>query len=307
MRITKSIINLTTRALSESMDTRSMTHLARDLMGSYNLYERIGLPESLPIAGRIAAAQIMTDIVEQNLFLTLIQKLIDIQYNGYMGKQYTITNLREIIQSISEQGFLFEREHRIFVEDPRVRRTPNWGTLREGEEYLFSFIQLDVAGSSELVRNYPQETVQETYRDLRTIVRNAIDKRNGRTWSINGDGMLIAFHFGDKNLLATLSAMEIVHELFIYNRTGCRLSEPIEVRIAVHSGTCEYSENMEEIKNSETIKRVTEMEGNYTKPGTATISHVVLVTLDTSIAGQFQPIATQGRTEYYSYEIRWEK
>ncbi len=307
MRITKSIINLTTRALSESMDTRSMTHLARDLMGSYNLHERIGLPESLPIAGRIAAAQIMTDIVERNLFLPLVQKLIDIQYNGFMSRDYTISNLREIIQAISEQGFIFERKHRIFVEDPRVRRTPNWGTLREGEEYLFSFINLDVVGSSELVRNYPPELIQETYRDLRTIVRNAINKRNGRTWSINGDGMLIAFHFGDKNLLATLSAMEIVHELFIYNRTRCRLPESVGVRIAVHSGPCEYSENTDELKKSETIKRVAEMEGVLTKPGTATISHVVLVTLDPVIAGQFHPIPGQGRTEFYSYEIRWEK
>lgn len=104
------------------------------------------------------------------------------------------------------------------------------------------------------------------------------EKRNGRIWNWEGDGGLAAFYFSQKNNSAVLSAMEIIHELFIYNMVGCRMDERLKVRIAVHSGPCQYRHNFEDI-SSDTIKKIVEIEFKYTKPDSVTFSSSVYLTL----------------------------
>jgi hypothetical protein len=48
------------------------------------------------------------------------------------------------------------------------------------------------------VRKYPADVIEKTYEDLRLMVEGAIDKRNGRIWSWEGDGGLVAFFFSHK-------------------------------------------------------------------------------------------------------------
>jgi class 3 adenylate cyclase len=178
--------------------------------------------------------------------------------------------------------------------------------LRELEEYIFTFLSIDIVGNSGLVRKYPDKMIQKTYSDLRKIVQDAVEKRNGRIWNWEGDGGLSAFYFSHKNNAASLSAMEIIHELFLYNLIRCRLDEPLRVRIAVHSGPSEFRYNFEDIK-SDTIKNIEEIESKYTKPNSVTYSNNVYHMLDNILAEQLSPVKSDKDSSFFKYELKWEK
>ena len=61
-------MDLTSSALSESMDLTTMTKLAREFISDYDLYERTGFPESFSIPRQDAAKQIVRDIKSNKLF-----------------------------------------------------------------------------------------------------------------------------------------------------------------------------------------------------------------------------------------------
>jgi class 3 adenylate cyclase len=229
------------------------------------------------------------------------------QEQGLAGRTYVIPHLRELVRGVENLGFNYDQESRMFVEDPRVRKTPNWGVLREGEPYVFTFLRIDVVGNSVLVRRFPRQRVEQAFADLAAVVSRCVERHNGRVWSWEGDGGLAAFFFSNKNTLATLAAVSMIHELFLYNRLTPRLEVPIEVRIAVHNGVAEYTGNVEKIRKSETIKRTIQIEGKYTRPGSVTVSNTVYTTLEPRVANQLIPVPGADAAGFYNYQLRWEK
>ena len=280
-----------------------MNHFVREIFPDYDLHKRTGIPESLTIPPAEVAAQILIDVVARGKFLQFVTLLIAAQDEGFMGRRYPITNLREIIKGTYEMGYMFDSVNKMFVEDPRYRKTRNWGVLEVGEEYMMTLLRIDIVGNSNLVRKYPAEIINKTYTDLRRIVSEAITKRNGRIWSWEGDGGLAAFHFGDKHRSVTLSAMEIIHDLFVYNRIKCPLDDPLKVRIGVHSGICEYTASTEELEKMETFQEVDAIQ-RKAKPSTASVSIVVKVMLDEFIASRLAPVDKRKNTDFrYSLSL----
>lgn len=306
MRSRVNLPALCARALFESMDIRTMTAVVRDIIPSYDVHERTGFPPSIAIPSQEVARQIVTDVVQENRLLDLIGSLIDIHEGGIMGRQYPIPHIRTIVQEVIEKGYLFDQENRMFVENPSVRKTRNWGVLSQGHEYTFAFLRIDIVENSQLVRSYPASTIQRAYGALRDIVVTSVEKRNGRVWKWEGDGGLAAFFFADKHQKATLAAMEIIHELYIYNQIHCPLPSPLAVRIAVHSGPLEYSESDEAFKQSQTLSHLLEIEEQHTEPLTVTISSVVKVMLDAIVSNEFIPLSPDAQSMYFSYRLRWE-
>ncbi|MCK5671884.1 MAG: hypothetical protein KAH95_00830, partial [Spirochaetales bacterium] len=162
-------------------------------------------------------------------------------------------------------------------------------------------------GNTKIVKKYSKEIVETTYTELNFIVQNAIDKRNGRFWMWEGDGGVIAFFFGNKNEDAILSAMEIINNIFLYNRTICKLTEPLKIRISVHSGDCEYTDKNDYFKKMEVMKTIDDMEQSYGKAESICISYPVRMMLDGFIANQFVPLGSSNTSKYYRYELEWEK
>ena len=307
MKIKVGLINLVVKTLTESMNVATMESIMERMIRNYNLHERTGFPLSFPIPNIDAAKQIVDDIIKMGILPHLIGHLIDIHYNGLMGRKLKIPYLREIIKELYDLGFIYDNLNKMFVENPEFRKTRNWGALRNNEEYILTFLRLDIVGNSELVRKYPEKTIKATYNDLNRIVEKSMDKRNGRIWSWEGDGGLVAFYFANKNQLATLSGIEISHNLFLYNQMECKLDSPLGVRMAIHSGFCDYSKNIEDLNKSETVKQVIKIESKYTKPNSLTISSTVYTSLDSELANHFSPIDAERGTKHYNYQLRWEQ
>ncbi len=303
MRIKGSLINTAVRSLAQSMNTTTMVSLVKRLLRNYDLNERTGFPPSIPIPNIDAARQIVNDLNENELFPQFINLLVEISTAGWMGKKYFIAYIRDLVKELVEHGFIYDSTNKLFVEDPAVRRTRNWGVLREGQECIFTFLRFDIVGNTELVRNYPKEVIDATYSDFGDIVKRSINKRNGRVWSWEGDGGLIAFYFSNKNQMATLCAMEILHDLFLYNRLSCRLDSPLKTRIAVHSGNCDYTSVEEDIKKLDPVKKILDYESNHTAPNSVTVSGVVHATLDGIVAQQFTPLGGAAKGKLFSYSL----
>ena len=305
MRVDSRLTSLTIRALAESMDVHTMIHVARRLIQNYNLFKRTGFPTNISIPNKDAARQIVSDINARELFLDLIKLLIIARDSGLKGRKYRIPYLRDIMIEINNAGLVYNKESSLFYEDPLIRKTKNWGVLRDHGEYILTFLRLDIVGSSNLLRNYSEEVVKRTYADLRSIVKRIVENRHGRIWQWEGDGVLIAFYLSNRDNNAALSAMEIIHELYIYNILGSRLDEPLEVRIALDSGPCKYRHNFEDIE-SETLKRIVSIESKNTRPNCATFSSNVYMYLDHLITIQLKRIEGEVNPPYYFYELKWE-
>jgi class 3 adenylate cyclase len=306
MNVSGKLQSLAVKALAESMDVHSMIGLARRLFDSYDIFERTGYPKNLSIPNRNSAAQIVRDIREAGRFLDFVTLLIELHERGLKGRKYRIPYLREIVGELMKEGLVYDESTKLFFEDPRLRKTKNWGVLREQVEYMFTFLALDIVGNTNLVRRYDETSVKETYRDLREMTQGVVERRNGRLWNWEGDGGLAAFHFSNKDNHAALSAMEILNELYLYNLMRCRLPTPLGVRMAVHGGPCEYRERYEEI-HSDTLRAVRELESRHTKPNTVSFSDMVYRNLGPLIVGQLTPVHDDPSNACYRYELKWER
>ncbi len=307
MDISRKVQSLCSKSLSEAMDVHTMCHVARRLLPGYDIHKQTGFPESFAIPNRDAADTIVRNIIQNDLFLKFIETLLRIEKEGIMSKKIQIPYLNEILKGIYNNGYLYDKTNQMFVENPRIRKTRNWGTLQEGETYTLAFLGIDIIDNTGIVKRYPGETVERTYTEFSYIVQNTTEKRNGRLWSWEGDGGVIAFFLGNKYQDAVLSAFEIVNQLFLYNRTLCPLKEHLHFRISVHSGECEYTKDKNRLTQSEPIKTLMEMEKKYSGTDTVCVSFPVKMMIDGFIAKQFFPLKGSGKNRYFLYELRWEK
>jgi hypothetical protein len=303
MRVKARMRTLAIRALAESMEVKTMVHVARRLFGSYDLHERTGFPQAVPIPNKTAASQIVTDVAQANLFLQFISLLMSLERVGMAGRKYKIPRLSTLVTEILDTGYRFDSDTNSFVEDNAIRTTRHWGVLREGQTYIMAFLGVDVSGNSELVRVHGQEAMQGIYRSLRAMATDSVERRNGRLWSWEGDGGLFAFTFEEENQRAVHAAVELLHEVFLYNLAACPLPEGIHVRMTVHNGPCEYRSDGTELK-VDTVRRLWEIDGKYGQSDAVTISAAILPSLERSLSSRFHAIPVATDQNLYFYSVR---
>jgi class 3 adenylate cyclase len=308
MKIQTRLATLFVSALSQSMPVDLMQKVARKVIQDYDIHERSGFPPSIPIPRADAARQILRDFIQENLFLKLIESLLEIQQHGDMGREVRIPLLSRIVAEIEGHGFMYSMQKGVFVEETNSgrTRTMGWGTLREGRSYELALLRMDIVGNSDLVRRYPRNLIDATYASVRDIITRLVEKRDGRIWSWEGDGGLAAFYFIDKTIQATLCGMEILHELFLFNLLGTGLPEPLSTRMAVHAGPCKFLPSARE-SIGDTIKRVELLESEYTTPNCLTVSPGVFTDLGSKLAPLFVPVAGPDNTPIYHYSLEWQR
>jgi hypothetical protein len=73
---------------------------------------------------------------------------------------------------------------------------------------------------------------------------------------LEGDGCIAAFILGNKNMTAVFAAIEILHELFLFNELESKLPEAVNVRMAIDTGYCACKHSSEELKKTELVKKL---------------------------------------------------
>jgi class 3 adenylate cyclase len=306
VKISVRLFNTVVKALSQSMTVAHMETLAQKVIPKYDLHRRSGFPPSIPIPQLDAAEQVTMDMRDTGLFVRFVEVLMTVHENGLMGRPLSIRFLRDVIREVEAMGYSYDAQYGMFVEGDGIAKTRSWGILREGDVYELSFLRLDIVGNSRLVREYPDRVVRKAYTDLRSLCQRIVERRGGRIWHWEGDGGLAAFYYNDKNFQATLAGMDLIYDLVMYNLFECPFESLLTLRIAVHTGPCQYRERSDDVQ-SETLKRLKTIESKHTLPGTLTISASVYTDLGQKLEQFFTPIdSSRSNNNLYRYAMRWE-
>lgn len=306
LRVKEKLLNTTVKALSRSMDLKVLTHLVRTYEPTYDLHKRMNIPSNNAIPNRDGAKQVVKDIRDWDYFPSFILQLIDASERGFHGKKYSIPFINDILRQLSEEGLDYDSTTRQFRENPRVCRSHNWGILRTGEVYPFTFVKLDFVQNSSAVRNNPPDLVQKCYQILREEIAEILEYHHGRLWLWEGDGGLISFHYDGRSQSAVITAMEIQHRLFLFNHFRNPLKDPIQLRIALICRQSEYWAGKTQIRQSEAFQAIETLESEWTQPGGITISGEVHSHLDKYLANEFTMLKRDGKGSIYSYQLQWE-
>jgi len=278
-----------------------MIRFAKMVFPGYDIYERTGFPEGIPIPSQNAANRIVEDMLEEGCYLDFVELLLRIDSQGYMGTRYKIVGFDDVVDSIIETGFSYDIITGQFFENQHERITRNWGRLLEGEERKMAVIRMDIAGNSILVKENPKNLIEKAYSDLRKIISKAIVSRLGRLWSWQGDGALGVFMLSNYSRLAIFAGIEILNEMFFYNRFDNPLKSEIKLRLSVHSGIIPYSDSEAECLKAETVKKAIALESKAAVPNSMVISDSLAVTQDQAILDIFsnQKAAPAGKYRIY--------
>ncbi|MDR2258894.1 MAG: hypothetical protein LBE14_07080 [Treponema sp.] len=294
------------KCLQLSLPVNMMIRFAGLVYPGYNIYRRTGLSEGMPISNQNAAQRIVADMIQDGYFIDFVETLIRIDAKGYMGRRYVLKGLNDVVAGLIRDGYSFDPISGQFFENQRERISPNWGRLQEGDERKMTVLRLDVAGNSILVRQNSLDKIEQAYKDLRAVVTRAVTSRLGRLWTWEGDGALAAFLFGSMEKSAVYCGMDILHELFFYNRIRNPLNSPINVRIGIHIGTVRYSTNeMERLKN-DTVKKAVELE-SMAAINSMGVSSSLFISMDQNMTNLFAPEKNDFRGKYRLYKIGLEK
>ncbi|MDR2210720.1 MAG: hypothetical protein LBO65_04530 [Spirochaetaceae bacterium] len=295
------------RCLYSSLSVKDMIRFVKMIDPDYDIYKKSGYPKDHPIPSQDVATLIVSDLLNSGLYLDFVELLITVNTSGYMGRRYELRGLDDVVGDIVQGGFSYDKATKQFFENQRERISRNWGRLMDGDERQMAVLRLDIAGNSILVKENPRNLIERAYGDLRTIVTKAVVSRLGRLWSWEGDGALGVFMLGNYNRMAIFAGMEILNELFLYNRTANPLNSELKIRIAVHSGPVVYYNNEAECLKADTVRTAVALESKAAVPNSLVISGSLAVTSEQILLNIFSPEKNSPNGKYRLYQVCQEK
>ncbi len=181
-----------------------------------------------------------------------------------------------------------------------------WEDVREGDNYLFGLLRIDIVNSTTIARANNTEATEDTLADFFEGVQKAVLGHGGRRWSRDGDGGLFAFYAATHSATAgcaAKAAIDIVDDLANFNRLKNRLNAPLRVRVALHLGWIRFSADAGSIA-SDDINFVTKLEKNHTFPDSISISDAVFKELDSELRSRFREFSSFQDHKVWSPGVR---
>ena len=302
MRVRNALRSLSIKSLYESLDVRMILHAVSQIMENYDIYVQTGCPRNIPLTAQQVAKQVVDDCIASDAFLDFIEYLIRLDANGYMGKEYQIQYLPDIIKQINAEGFIYNQTDGCFTEDTGKQASINWGRLHEGANYSFTFLKIDIVRNSEHVRTNKKSIVEASYKLIHSFIESSVLNRDGREWFWEGDGGLVAFYNGDIYNRSVLAGIDIINRLNLYNLFDNELQKPVTVRIACHAGTFPFSQNPAVIRKHDAIREAGEIESKHTPENALSLTPNIYTRLDKLLADNFVPQVHTGKWKLYCYK-----
>jgi len=297
------------KCLTLSLSVDQMNRFAKLTDPDYDLHKSFGFSKGHPIGLHEAADRIVGDMVQRGYYIDFVETLINAESKGYMGRKFAFRGLDDVIGDMLQAGYSYDNATGQFFEDQNKQVTRNWGRLMEGDERQMAVLRLDVAGNTVLVKDNPKQSIDKAYSDLREIVNNAVVSRLGRLWTWEGDGALGVFMLGDYGRSAIFAAMEILNEMYVYNKSDNPLSSPIKLRVAVHSGLLMYTESATQVLKSDIIRTAMTLESKAATPNSMVVSESIAMSQDQALLNVLSdPKVVPNSTEKYRlYQVYLER
>jgi len=291
------------KCLISSLSVDDMIRFAKKALHGYDIYKNSGFPAGYPIGGQDAANQIVKDIIHSGFYIDFVEILIGIDKDGFMGRRYAFRGLDDVINDIIQAGFSYDTATGQFYEDQTIQVSRNWGRFLEGDERQTAVMRLDIAGNSLLVKENQKSLIDKAYKEIREIVSKAVISRLGRLWIWEGDGSLGIFMLGNYSRMAIMAGIEIINEMFFYNKMRNPLKSDIMLRISVHSGDFFYTEDDAKCLKADVVKKAIALESKAAVPNSLVISESLAVTQDQSLLNIFSNVKTVDSNKYRIYRV----
>jgi class 3 adenylate cyclase len=276
---------------------------------NYDIYKSSGFPKGHPFGGQDASNLIVSDMLRSGYYVDFVELLVRINNEGYMGRQYILRGIDDVIEDVLQAGYSFDETTGQFFEDQDQQITRNWGRLLEGDERRMAVLRLDIAGNSILVKENSKQAIDRAYHNLREIITAAVVSRLGRLWSWEGDGALCVFMLGNYSRMAIFAGIQILNDMFFYNKMDNQLNSGIKLRVAVNSGDMFYSEDEIKVSKAETVRRAVSLESGAAKPNSMAISESLAMSQAQALLNILSATKTITNTsnKYRMYEISQDK
>ncbi len=168
--------------------------------------------------------------------------------------------------SLTTYGVDFVEQHLIGVEliedavRPSQAEYPPQMELPHTGERRYSFFSVDICDHSRLVKTSRRADAGRALNGFRKLVEAKVTAHFGQVPKWAGDGGIALFHGENSETRAAEAAMAVLNNMRSFNERQNKMEEPIEVRIAVHTGFFELPEDPGNL-HDESINTVVELEG----------------------------------------------
>jgi len=295
------------KCLHNSIDTEKMIRFAKMVSPDYDIYKRSGFPIGHPIGSQDAAFRIVSDMIQDGNYIDFVEMLIRIDSKGFMGHIIDFRGLDDVISDVIQTGFSFDKTTGQFFEDQNMQISRNWGRLLEGDERQMAVLRIDIAGNSTLVKENPKHLIDEAYSSLREIIENSVVSRNGRLWVWEGDGALGAFMLGNYSRMAIIAGIEILNDMFMFNKIKNPLNTDVKIRLSVHSGDMVYSEDDKKCMKADTVQKAISLESKSAIPNSLVISDSLALSQDQSLLDIFSNVKAVASNKFRIYQVSQDK
>jgi len=261
LTITKDLIEL----IGKNLTFPDIESVGKYIFRKYSTHSLENVDENISISPLSAARRLVQKCEEENKLNDLFCFIISLDDTLLNGKRIKIIGMEHLLYRLTANGVYFDFDKRKILSyntDKKILK--NWGSLKDGREYSMTIASIDICDNSRLVRKYQTSVIEEVYYYLWEFIRKKCEFFDGRIWSRNGDGSILAFR-NDKSPLAGVECcMEILFSLPIFNSSPFKkIADEINIRLGLDSGMVKFYNDTGSIV-SDVINYASKLEKNGT-------------------------------------------
>jgi class 3 adenylate cyclase len=280
--------------LAEMMG-KSLTFKDVEAIGGYlfkdhgfSSHQLAGVDRKLSISPLNAARTLVEECERTGRLAELFAFVFELDGVPLNGGNVRLEGLENLLYGLVRSGRYYEFGKRRFVDlGTRHKRLPGWGVLRNGREYQIAIVSVDICRNSSLVKKHSSAVMERVYYRMWDFFKHRLDAYEGRMWSWAGDGGLLAFRGGSREVAAVSCCLEILFTLPVFNLQPDKpIRDDICLRIGIDSGPVKFVEDTGRIV-SEVINYAVHLEKNGTSPGALSVSAEIFDRLPKSLRSVF--------------------
>ncbi len=238
LTITKDLIEL----IGKNLTFPDIETVGKYIFRKYSTHMLENVDENISISPLNAAKRLVQKCNEENKLSELLCFIISLDGTLLNGKKIKIAGMEHLLYRLTSKGVYFDFDKcklLSFNSDKKILK--NWGSLKDGREYSMTIASIDICDNSQLVRKYQTSVIEEVYYYLWEFIRKKCEFFDGRIWSRNGDGSILAFRNEKSPISGVECCMEILFSLPIFNTSPFKkIPDEINIRLGVDSGIVKF-------------------------------------------------------------------
>jgi hypothetical protein len=143
----------------------------------------------------------------------------------------------------------------------------DWSRLREGEEYTFSLLFIELDGAEDLELRFGAANLAEALASFRAYVERSASPFSGRTWIWSRFGGIVLFPFDGRHEQAAPCGLSMTLYKYLYDIEESRFPHFVSWRIAAHLGEVAWRERATGTLVSETLNSIFHLGQQFVPPG----------------------------------------